>query len=66
VQVHYQKIFLVEKILAATGFSANSRATLRFSIRLVVQYTNEIAFVHCYHIMKPPSTSIIETTFEMK
>lgn len=43
----------MNKILATTDFSSNSKAALRFAIQLASQIDCKITFFHSYHIMRP-------------
>jgi len=45
----------MKKILVTTDFSVNSKAGLRFAIKLASQYKCELTFLHITYIMKPTS-----------
>ena len=45
----------MNKILATTDFSSNSKAGLRFAIQLASQHKYELTFFHSYYVMKPTS-----------
>ena len=46
----------MEKILVTTDFSDNSKAGMRFSIRLAMQYKFQLTFFHVYNITPPMET----------
>lgn len=47
----------MEKILVTTDFSDNSKAGMRFSIRLAMQYKFQLTFFHVYNITPPTAWS---------
>ncbi|MET3113316.1 nucleotide-binding universal stress UspA family protein [Pedobacter sp. CG_S7] len=43
----------MNKILATTDFSSNSKRALRFAIQLASQMDCKVTFFHSYHVMRP-------------
>lgn len=52
----------MKKILVTTDFSSNSKAAIRFAIKMATRQDCELTFFHSYYVMKP--TSWGEKTFK--
>lgn len=53
---------MMKKILVATDFSTNSKAALRFALKLAAQCNGELTFLHVHHV--PRMTSWTQETYQ--